>query len=322
MPKPLITGVHALMLGVREFEPMLKIFRDALEWDVVSRCNLPAHLCQHLWKTDAAAEVMVLASRGVDSGRVHLVRFADLKLHEIDERDPRSFGFRAMNTYVRDMGEARARIESAGGSWGAETHFDIVSTDGTKQTVHQGRAILPDGAGLVFVIPHIPRWTAAWELDETVFSPEATSVVVASPDADASRRFWGPDGLGHEIRYDVAQANPGTNKMVGLPDDAVVRVVFTWGERTARVEILGRADDPYSEIASVDIAPLQRPGISLGPVGWTICVDDMGVAITRMTSLGGQVIAAPVEANNDLHRGSLVATVETPEGTWLNVWQR
>jgi hypothetical protein len=66
----LVDGVHALMLGVREFQPLQRIFVDALGWDVVGQWSLPQSLCAHLWQVDAAAEVMVLASRGVNYGRV------------------------------------------------------------------------------------------------------------------------------------------------------------------------------------------------------------------------------------------------------------
>ncbi len=225
-----------------------------------------------------------------------------------------------MNTYVRDMQAARARIELAGAEWRLETHFDIVSVDGTKQTVYQGRAELPDGAGIVFVMPSIPRWTAAWEKDPSVFCPEATSVVVASPDADASRRFWGPDGLGHEVRYDVEQCNPGTNRMIGLPEDAAVRVVFTWGERTARVEILGQPESGPGYLDGPDIASIQRPGRSLGAIGWVVRVRDLDTALEHMTAAGGRVAGGATNSTSELHEGLRVATVETPEKTWLSVW--
>jgi hypothetical protein len=319
--QPLITGVHALMLGVPEFAPLRRVFTEALGWDVVSEAELDRQLCEALWQAPSAAEVLVLAARSVPCGRVHLVRFPAAAATEVADRGPRAFGFRAMNTYVRDMDEARARIEAAGGTWGAETRFDIESLDGVTQTVHQGRALLPHGAGLVFVVPTIPRWTAAWSQDESVFCPEATSVVVASADPDGSKRFWGPDGLGLEIRYDVVQTNPGTNKMVGLEPDAAVRLIFGWGEKTARVEILGRAKDAYEHLVSPDLTRQQRPAVGLGPIGWVIEVDGLDAALARMAATGGRLIAGPLATNNGLHGKRRVATVETPENTWLSVWE-
>lgn len=321
MTTPLISGVHALMLGVPEFAPLQRIFTRALEWDVVGEAALDRDVCEALWHIPSPAEVRVLASRGVPYGRVHLCRFTDVAPVEMDTPGPRTFGFRAMNTYVRDMDEARARIEAAGGGWGAETRFDIESVDGSTQTVHQGRALLPHGAGLVFVMPTIARWTAAWTEDDSVFCPEATSVVVASGDADASKRFWGPEGLGLEILYDTVQSNPGTNKMIGLEPDAAVRVVFGWGEKTARVEILGRAKDAYEHIVSQDITPRQRPGIGQGPIGWVIRVASLEAALARMEATGGQLVAGPISVDNPLHGKRRVATVQTPEKTWLSVWE-
>ena len=307
------------MLGVHEFEPLERVFTQAMEWDVVGEWGLPKSLCRHLWSLESEGVVRVLASRGVDHGRVHLCRFPEARPSEVKAKTPRAYGFRAMNTYVRDMHVARERVEAAGATWGAETQFDITSVDGTVQTVHQGRVLLPDGAGLVFVKPTIPRWTAAWTKDETVFCPEATSVVVASRDADASKRFWGPGGLGLEIRYDVVQTNPDTNRMIGLPDDAAVRVLFCWAEKTSRVEVLGDADDPYADEARADVTTAQRPGIGLGAIGWVLRVEDLAVALDHMVSCGGSVVASPVKGVEGLHPGA-VATVETPEGIWVSVW--
>ena len=321
MPTPLITGVHALMLGVTEFTPLQRIFTEALGWDVLQQADLPAAVCETLWHIPAAAQVMVLASRGVDYGRVHLCRFPDLSPAVIDGQGPRAFGFRAMNTYVRDMAAARSRVEAAGAGWGAEASFTIESVDGSTQTVSQGRVLPPDAAGLVFVMPAVPRWTAAWSKDETVFCPEATSVVVASAAPDDSKRFWGPEGLGLEILYDVVQSDANTNKMIGLEPDAAVRVIFGWGEKTARVEILGRARDAYAHIPGTDITALQRPGLSLGPVGWVIQVASLDEALPRMESLGGLLVAGPVAVDNPLHGARRLATVQTPEKTWLSVWE-
>jgi predicted enzyme related to lactoylglutathione lyase len=321
MSSPLISGIHALMLGVPDFAPLQRIFTKALEWDVVDEATLECDVCEQFWHTPSRAEVMVLASRSVPYGRVHLCRFPEVAPMEIDAQDPRSLGFRAMNTYVRDMDDARARIDAAGGGWGAETSFDIESVDGSIQTVHQGRALLPHGASLVFVMPTIARWTAAWSRDESVFCPEATSVVVASCDADGSKKFWGPGGLGLEILYDTVQTNPGTNKMLGLEPDAAVRVVFGWGEKTARVEILGRVKDAYQHIGSPDLTAQQRPGVGMGPIGWVIKVASLDEALARMEATGGQIVAGPLAVDNPLHRKRQVATVQTPEKTWLSVWE-
>lgn len=317
---PLVDGVHALMFGVREFKPLQRIFVEALGWDVVGQWSLPRSLCSHLWQVDAAAEVMVLASRGVNYGRVHLYRFPDVTVNEVAAQGPRSNGFRSMNTYVRDMAAARERVEAAGASWGAETRFEITSVDGTTQSVHQGRVLMPDGAGLVFVVPTIPRWTAAWSDDPSVFCPEATSVVVASGDAEASKNFWG-DGLGMEVLYDVVQTNAETNAMIGLESDAAVRVVFCWPEKTARVEILGRADDRYNHIASPDATPAQRPGVGLGAIGWVLQVADLDEVLDRLAARGGRLVAPPVTGVAGFHPGR-VATLATPENTWLSVWER
>ena len=320
MSSPLITGVHACMLGVREFGPTQRILQQAMEWELIGEAELNPELCDALWNIPSRAQVRALAPADSPSGRIHLLRFPEAQPQSPGRVGARVFGFRAMNCYTRDMAEIRARVLAAGADWGDEVQFDIDMVDGTTQTVHQGRAVLPDDAAIVFVITAIPRDTETWSRNPAAYCPELTSVVAASPDADASKRFWGPEGMGFEIRYDLVQSNPETNRMIGLEPDASVRVVFGWGQTTSRVEILGRVSDRYEQVESVDLTPIQRPGLGLGPVGWVVKVEDLDQALKQLEQVGGRVIAGPVEASNELHGKRRVATLRTPEGTWLSVW--
>ncbi|MBM3513226.1 MAG: hypothetical protein FJX59_05865 [Alphaproteobacteria bacterium] len=225
---------------------------------------------------------------------------------------------RNLNMYVRDMAETRRRVEAAGAIWEAEVRFDITALDGTMQTVHQARIGLPDGAGIVFVIPSIARWTATWTNTPNAFSTEATSVVASVPDVDASKAFWGPGGLGLEIRYDTTSANAKFNELAGLEPDAVNRLAFGWGLATARVEILGRGADPYSHIPSADLMRRRRPGKSTAEVGWIVAVANLDAGLARMAARGGRVVAPPTTGGAAFNHAR-VAAVETPEGSLLTV---
>jgi len=321
MNNPLITGIHANMIGVKDSAALETIFHDALEWDIVAKGLLSQDVCRHLWQVASPADVTVLAPRYVPYGRVHLLRFPKSTPSLIENVGPRTYGFWPINAYVRDMDDVRKRVVKAGGVWGNEVHFEITSLDGTTQKVHQGRAILPDGAGIVFVIPTITRWTATWFKDESAYCTEATSVIVAVPDVDISKAFWGPEGLGLEIRYDTSSSNSELNRMAGLESDAVVRLAFGWGEKTARVEILGRGDDPYTHVPSADLTERQRPGISLGNIGWVVCVEDLDVALPAIERQGGRCVAQPINLDNEIHGQRRVCTVQTPEGTWISIWE-
>ena len=220
--------------------------------------------------------------------------------------------------YVRDMAKARRRVEAAGAAWKAEVKFDITALDGTVQTVHQARVGLADGAGLVFVIPSIPRWTATWSKSPAAFATEITSVVAGIPDVDASKAFWGPDGLGIEVRYDITSANAKLNELSGLEPDAVTRLAFGRGQSTARVELLGRGRDAYADIPSFDLIRTRRPGRSTAEVGWVVEVAAFEAALQRMTERGRRILCAPIHGDGVLYRGR-VATVGAPEGSLLTL---
>lgn len=318
---PLITGVQACMIGVRAFAPFVAVFRDALEWAVVRHGAVDRALCRRLWGFDADAEMMILAPAGVGHGQVCLLRFPDRDVPVASDPPPRAHRLRHLNMYVRDMSEARRRVEAAGARWKAEVKFDITALDGTVQTVHQARVALPDGAGIVFVIPSIARWTATWTANPSAFSTEATSVVTDVPDVDASKAFWGPGGLGLEIRYDTASVNAKLNELGGLEPDAMTRLAFGWGLATARVEILGRGADRYTQVPSVDLMRARRPGRSTAEVGWIVAVADLDAGLARMASRGGRVVAPPTDGGAPFNHAR-VAAVETPEGSLLTVVSR
>ena len=50
-------------------------------------------------------------------------------------------------------------------------------------------------------------------------------------------------------------------------------------------------------------------------------VGDLDEALRRMEATGGALIAGPMMADNSLHETRRVATVQTPEKTWLSVWE-
>jgi catechol 2,3-dioxygenase-like lactoylglutathione lyase family enzyme len=322
MTAPMISGVQACMIGVRDAEPLIAVFTDALGWETAGHGAIDRRLCRHLWGVDAVGEITVLAPAGVDHGRIMLLGFPGLDVPEAGEPPARATRLRNPNLYVRDMAEARRRVEAAGARWKAEVKFDIAALDGTVQTVHQARVELAGGAGLVFVIPSIARWTAAWTNNPEAFSTEFTSVVASVPDVDASKAFWGPEGLGLDIRYDITAANAKLNQLAGLEPDAVTRLAFGWGRSTSRVELLGRGADAYAHITDVDLVRRRRPGRSTAEVGWLLEVADLDSALARMTARGGRVVAAPAAGDSVLTGGGRVAAVEAPEGSLLTVIEK
>ena len=319
--EPLITGVHAAMIGVSDLAPHTNLFCDGLGWEVIQEGLIPDEICRHLWNVDSDAEVVVLTSANATSGRVHLLRFPGL-----DPTDPglpalRTYGFHGLNMYVRDMAEMVDRLTYQGAHKIGEAKWSLEAQDGSSQTIHQIKMDCGEGMGIVFVNPNTPRFTHAWKNNQEAFCTELTSVVIFESDVDTARPFWGPGGLGLEFHYDNVIGNPASAALRRTEPDETNHLLFGFGKESARVELLGRGYDKYRDVPREDLAPIQRPGVSLGETGWVMIVDNVDATLKILQEKGGQVIATPMDVGTPIHGQRRVAVAQSPEGIWLNLWE-
>ena len=320
--EPLIVGIQAAMIGVSDFVPHLDIFCDGLGWTVIAEGTIEQAVCEHLWNAKSLAEVKVLTAGNAPTGRIHLLKFPDLYPEAVGLPAARTFGHHGLNVYVRDMAEMQERLLAHGAQFVGEAKYSLTAQDGSSQTVHQIKMECMDGVGIVFVNPDTPRFTHAWQEDESVFCTELTSVVILIPDVDASRAFWGPDGLGLTFHYDGVMQNEKAASMTGRAPDEKSHLLFGFGTETARVELAGRADDRYAALSRDDLTVQQHPGRGLGEMGWVICVDELASALDLMERQGGSVTAPPIDLDTPILGKRRAATLQTPENTCLTVWER
>lgn len=321
--RPLITGIHAASITVRDFGPHLLLYADALGWAVVSDVAISERSAERLWGIAVSAHAMVLSCGGATTGKLCLIRFGGGVTPVSYGYPPvRVNGFFAIDMYVKSQEEAQRRVENAGARFAARARWEVAG-EGRNIVVRQGRVEAPDDVNLVFVQPDVPRQTQAWTHDPQSFCTELTSVVVGSPDVSRSKEFWGESGLGLPIIYDTVFAQPEMCAMCGVEQDAAFRMAFGVGESTARIEILGRAPagrDPYDQTPSVDLATHQRAGLALGQTSWTVVVRDLDEAM-RVCRSQGLEVRGPFENEETkaLWGGSRLATTITPEGVWLEL---
>ncbi|MGW5156309.1 hypothetical protein ACWEPN_12595 [Nonomuraea wenchangensis] len=314
--QPLVEGITAAMVGVTEFDPHLRLFRDDLGFEVVAEGVVPAEVADALWGSGPAdVEAVALAAAGAGTGRIHLVRVPEPIApaeppHNLDD------GLIGIDLYARDIDAAHAELGRAGRTWDTPPTTYGVAVGDREVQVTQGVCPGPDGTVVVFVQPAAVRGTEAWAADPGRPFTELTSVVCHVPDADAEVAFWGPDGLGMSLWYDVEFSSPGFDTVAGLPSGTKMRLAFLAGEKTARIEVTSAAGEHR-----VDRRAAQRPARSLGHSGWSVRTRDLEAALESVRRTGGRVLGAPVETDDPLHGRAVVATADTPNGVSVTLWQ-
>lgn len=315
-PAPLVEGITAAIIGARDFGPHLGFFRDRLGYEVAAEGTVPAAVADALWGTGPGdVDTMALAAAGADTGRIHLVRvpepFAPAERpHNLD------VGLIGIDMYTKDIEAAHTRFAADGIDWSTPPATYGVAVGDQEVMVTQGVCPAPDGTVVVFVRPAAVRGTAAWEADPERLYTELTSVVCHVPDADAEIAFWGPDGLGMSLWYDVVFSSPGFDTVAGLPSGTRMRLAFLAGERTARIEVTSAEGEHR-----VDRRPFQRPGRALGHSGWTVRTRDIGAALETVRRTGGRVPGDPVETGDPLHGKAAVAAATTPNGVSVTLYE-
>jgi len=314
--RPLVEGITAAVVGVTDFAPHLDFYRGELGWDVAAEGVVPGAVADALWGSGPAdVEAVALAAAGAGTGRIHLVRVPEplapaVAPHNLD------VGLIGIDMYARDIEAAHAELGRAGRQWNNPPATYGVAVGAKEVQVTQGVCPAPDGTVVVFVQPAAVRGTEAWAADPDRSFTELTSVVCHVLDPDAEVGFWGPDGLGMALWYDVTFSSPGFDRVAGLPDGTRMRLAFLAGEKTARIEVTSARGEHR-----VDRRALQRPARSLGHSGWSVRTRDLDAALDSVRASGGRVLCSPVETDDPLHGRARAASADTPGGISVTLWQ-
>jgi catechol 2,3-dioxygenase-like lactoylglutathione lyase family enzyme len=315
----IIDGIAAAVVTVADLDAHLRLYRDALGWDVTAQVTVHEPQARQLWGTPAAT-ITVLAPARAQTGRLHLFSAAGPPPEPGPHPQGDGLGLYAVDMYVRDLDDARRRCEAAGATFAGGPAAWELGTPERRVTVAQARIAAPEGVNLVFVVPGAPRPTAAWDADPQAYATELTSVVIASPDVDASIAFWGGDGLGLAIAYDARFTQPALSQLVGAADDQEFRMAFGVGPRTARLELLGRPDGRgRAATPAGDLRARQRPGAITGMSALGVRVRDLGAALEMVRRRGGAVVAGPVALADSPYGGERLAVARTPDGIVLEL---
>ncbi|WP_256839423.1 VOC family protein [Ornithinimicrobium faecis] len=313
-PTPFVPGIDAAFLGVTDPQPHLDFYCGQLGFSVSERGLIPAAEAAALWGDGVGdTAVTVLSAAGSPHGRVVLLTVPSGGSTE--HPHTADHGFVGIDLYVRDIQASHRELTAAGYEWATPPATWEVPLGEKLVTVTEGFCCAPEGTDVVFVEPASPRGTAAWEADPARAYTELTSVVCHVPDVDAEVGFWGPDGWGLSLWYDVSFSSPGLEEMAELPAGTTMRLAFLAGPETARIEVT-RVEN---RTTGVDRRGQQRTGVDLGHSGWLVRTADLDAALERATERGGTVISGPLRGPQILSGGGRVAVVETPNGIRVTV---
>ena len=313
----LISGVTGAIVGVNNFQPHIDFWCGELGWEVLREGSISNDVAQKVYGVTGQVEVKVLSVAGSKSGQIYLFKTDDS--HSLEARYPHTseLGFHALDLYTKDISATYKQLSAAGIKWVREPEPYAVPLGDKVVEIVEGFCFSPEGTAVVFVEAKNARVTAAWEKNPDLPYTELTSVVTGVRDVDKLAAFFGEQGLGLSQWYDVSFSSPGLSKMAQIPEDSVVRLIFMAGPETARIEVIKvEGLEPPA-----DLREIQRPGKSLGHVGWSFKTSNLSSALAKVREHGGKVLGEMVSTNDPIHGSSKVAAAETPEGAFIELWE-
>ncbi len=304
----LIPGVSAVFVGVSDPSRHRDFYCGQLGFAVSADGVVPAEQARSLWGVDHAVPYTVLCAAGAAHGQIVLLTVPDaadgVRPHTAD------VGLVGIDVYTDDIVQTHADLTAAGYAWATAPATWEVPLGDKQVTVTEGFCHAPEGTDIVFVQPDSPRGTAAWSAEPDRPYTEVTSLVCHVLDVESEVSFWGPEGLGLEVWYDVSFTSPGLEEMAGLPSGTTMRLAFLAGRRTARIEVTQVGDGGVGS----DNRARQRTARALGHSGWLVETPDLDRALDRVRDSGGRVHAGPLDSRGGLFGTRRVAFVDTPGG--------
>lgn len=305
-------------MGVHKKEEHLKFWCGQLGYDIISEGLIPADVASEIYNVEGSISVTSLAPAGADSGQVWLFQSKNSAALTGTHPHTSQIGLHALDLYTRDALATHRQLSEAGWPWAAIPEAYEVPLGEKSIEITEGFCYGPEGTDVVFVEAKTVRPTIAWDKNPELAYCELTSVVCGVRNMEKAKRFFGPEGLGLGVWYDVTLSSPGIEKMARLPSGTLVQLAFLAGTTTARVEIINTSNLPDR----LDISPTQRVGVSLGHNGWSFLTHDIEAACERVLSSGGQVISKIIDTEDAIHGKARIASALTPEGAFIELWER
>lgn len=312
---PAATGVHRVYVGVSDFGPTVRVFRDALGWQVCDLHEICASDARRVWRVDAPAEVLTLSpARGCPTGAIDLLRFSTLDIPARGAPPMAAFGHMAISLYVRDIEAAVSAVERVGGRLAGSIAKGSVprGKDGFMDAL--GARVSVGDFNVLLIETAQPRetWMRARYPDWR--SSEINFMLYRTPLLDELLDWWGPAGVGLPIAHSTPIGNESISFTYGAAPGLHQQIGVTANPEPVRLELQG-PDNSLGEAPDVasDRRPFQRPGQALGPVLWRVVLPSPPESFSAWAgSRGLQVRERPRRLVSEHFQGRRIGIVTGP----------
>jgi catechol 2,3-dioxygenase-like lactoylglutathione lyase family enzyme len=295
--------LHAATIGVEDLERTTDFFRNQIGFDVLGRAVLSGTAFETHWAVPAGAraEMVTLADRGGEVGRVTLLQF-DASHRERVRTAPgqRFFGFVNLNFYTEDIFGHTAKCEAAGcRAWSEPVVHPMGNNIGEPVEV-----MLDGPDGVILNLIELRAKSPAARIHRTVayirdhggynrcgLTPVATSQHCVRDYARAMA--FNTTVLGQSVRNDTVLQGEAMEHFMQYPPGARSRDTYLQGTHVfGKIAINHPLNFECEDLVARAAAP------NIGYLAQSFIVADLAAAISAAQGLGVDPASAPVELDH------------------------
>ncbi|MCS6800475.1 MAG: hypothetical protein RMM58_07440 [Chloroflexota bacterium] len=305
-------GVQHIVVGARDFESALRLYRDHLGLGVrhgpapVSAAELT------LWGLQPehfAATAVTLGAPDQQYGLLRLVSFGE-RTGEPVRKDARPYDYSPKNLDIQtvDIDRAYTTLSALGYPFRSEPVTYPHDGHLIKEVQMRG----PDEVNIVLLETEAGR---AFSFSPQGFAGVTQWVLTVGDLSRAVALF--SEGLGIPVAMHNRLAGPEIERMIGLPPGASLNIAILAGDTLfGRIELVH-----YEGVDSRDLTPRARPPAA-GMLQVGFAVDDLEASAAKLAAFGVRPLSAPRDVPDPFgHPRRAVSLIDTT-GLMLELWQR
>ncbi len=292
--------LHAATIGVEDLERTTGFYRDQVGFDVLGRQVLSGTAFETHWglPRGARAEMVMLADRGCEAGRVALLQFEANRRELVRNiQGQRFFGFVNLNFYTEDIFGHTAKFEAAGcRAWSEPVVHPMGNNIGEPVEV-----MLDGPDGVILNLIELRAQSPAARIHRTIafirdhggynrcgLTPVATSQHCVS-DYERTLAF-NTTVLGQSVRNDTVLQGRAMEQFMQYPPGARSRDTYLQG-----THVFGKIAINYPLNFDCENLVPRAAAPNIGYLAQSFIVPDLAAAVEAARSIGVSPATVPVE---------------------------